>query len=92
MNDLANQFKFLGIEYADELIRSVDGRGGRNPVDPNPELIQFLLGGIMMRHSQKQKYRGTETTLMSLPKKVSCTFPSLSVFWHHSFRILLRPL
>jgi hypothetical protein len=27
----------------------------------------------MMRHSQKQKYRGTETTLMSLPQKYGKT-------------------
>jgi hypothetical protein len=77
VSDLANQFKFLGVEHADEIIRSVDwssGRSGRQQIS-NHTLqngkLQFLLGGIMMRNSQKQKYRGTETTLMSLPRKVS---------------------
>lgn len=79
--DLVNQFKFLGIEDADEMIRAVGGTGGRRPTDPVAWKIQFLLGNIMMRHSQKQKYRGTETTLMSLPKKVSLSLLSLILCW-----------
>ena len=31
----------------------------------------FLMRSVMMRHSQKQEYAGTSTTLMSLPPKVS---------------------
>jgi hypothetical protein len=31
----------------------------------------YFLRPIMMRHSQEQKYRGTSTTLMSLPPKVN---------------------
>lgn len=66
--DLKNQFKFLGIEEADKLVSSISGRGR------NSEILmghaRFLLGNIMIRHSQKQKYRDTDTTLMSLPNKV----------------------
>jgi hypothetical protein len=34
----------------------------------------FLMRSVMMRHSQDQKYRGTQTSLMSLPPKVSIVY------------------
>ena len=34
------------------------------------DIFTFLMRSIMMRHSQNQKYTGTNTTLMSLPPKV----------------------
>jgi hypothetical protein len=45
-------------------------RGDRAFV-PSVGHFTFLMRSIMMRHSQNQKYRGTSTTLMSLPPKVS---------------------
>ena len=75
--DLTNQFRFLGIEHADELLRAAHpsahsklDRRRSNDI-PSTRLMTFVLGGIMMRHSQNMKYRGTTTTLMQLPKKVS---------------------
>ena len=45
--------------------------------------MRFLLGSVMIRHSQKQKYRGTDTTLMSLPTKVSEHAPKPCTFVHY---------
>jgi hypothetical protein len=46
-------------------------RNGGSAEMPSLGNFTFLMRSIMMRHSQKQKYRGTSTTLMSLPPKVS---------------------
>jgi hypothetical protein len=48
---------------------------GRRRYDGEPEMprlgnFTFLMRAVMMRHSQKQTYRDTSTTLMSLPPKV----------------------
>jgi hypothetical protein len=52
------------------------GNGGRRegtaPEMPGLGKCAFLMRSIMMRHSQKQTYRDTSTTLMSLPPKVKC--------------------
>eukprot|EP00429_Kryptoperidinium_foliaceum_P043107 CAMPEP_0176102834 /NCGR_PEP_ID=MMETSP0120_2-20121206/51588_1 /TAXON_ID=160619 /ORGANISM="Kryptoperidinium foliaceum, Strain CCMP 1326" /LENGTH=1287 /DNA_ID=CAMNT_0017436909 /DNA_START=94 /DNA_END=3957 /DNA_ORIENTATION=- len=75
IKDLSTQFKFLGIDHADEIVRTGNftdipkRQRGHLSETERSECLQFLLGGMMMRHSQKQKYRGTETTLMSLPNK-----------------------
>lgn len=69
--DLKNQFRFLGFEHVEKLFSNLvttHGRGNRNVEIDN---LMYLLRPIMMRHSQQQKYRGTSTTLMSLPKKVN---------------------
>jgi len=56
--------------------RGGGGRRRRQSYDFNlsemPKLgnFLFLMRPLMMRHSQKQKYRATDTTLMSLPPKV----------------------
>ena len=75
--DLTNQFKFLGIEHPEELLRAAHPSAHsklarRQSIDiPDCRMMTFVLGGIMMRHTQNMKYRGTSTTLMQLPKKVS---------------------
>ena len=65
--DLKNQLKFLGFEHVDRMFQMI-GSGSLRNVDMSHLL--YLLRPIMMRHSQEQKYRGTSTTLMSLPPKV----------------------
>jgi hypothetical protein len=69
-NDLKNQLKFLGIDDLQDLFRAFEQhfRGTRRTDEP---LLLFFLRSIMMRHTQNQKYRGTSTTLMALPEKVS---------------------
>ena len=73
--DLTNQFKFLGIEHPEELLRAAHSSASRKSAPRHfsnaGSLMTFVLGGIMMRHTQNMKYRGTTTTLMQLPKKVS---------------------
>mmetsp|Transcript_23273 Transcript_23273/g.55031 ORF Transcript_23273/g.55031 Transcript_23273/m.55031 type:complete len:1470 (-) Transcript_23273:218-4627(-) len=65
--DLKNQLKFLGFENVEKLFKGLCRNTNNN--DPNINLLMYFLRPIMMRHSQGQKYRGTSTTLMSLPKK-----------------------
>jgi SNF2 family DNA or RNA helicase len=71
--DLKSQLSFLGIENVQSLFNmfcntrnyaySSEGDIG------SPAELLFFLRNIMMRHAQKQTYRGTYTTLMSLPAK-----------------------
>jgi hypothetical protein len=84
--DLDNQLDFLGIEKSGEMLRklrkstlihindrnAVKGRSGDHVSPEMPAIgnFTFLMRSIMIRHSQKQTYRGTSTTLMSLPPKV----------------------
>ena len=79
--DLKNQMKFVGIEHVDEmflkfsnlLVHTKDQRAAKKQ-KPNGRTLghfMFLMRSLLMRHSQKQTYRGTDTTLMSLPPKVS---------------------
>lgn len=87
LNDLRNQLKFIGLEDVDEMFSifsssvfaHTDDRSRRNE-DPyarrdNRDFghFMFLMRCIMIRHSQNQTYRGTTTTLMSLPPKVRIT-------------------
>lgn len=72
MFDLSNQLKLLGIESVDLMIRKCcDKSNSRNANSyiKNPGKLLFLLRNVMIRHTQKQCYRGTTTTLMSLPPK-----------------------
>jgi hypothetical protein len=69
--DLKNQLKFLGIENVDAMF-NMFLKQGRNRVEEfDAGKLLFFLRNIMIRHTQKQTYRGTTTTLMSLPAKVS---------------------
>ena len=69
-DDLKNQLKFLGFEHVEKLLTEIGIKKSKhNRTDMN--LLMYFLRPIMMRHSQGQKYRGTSTTLMSLPQKVN---------------------
>jgi hypothetical protein len=90
--DLEQQLKFLGIEKVGPILRKLkkstfrhikdrnaandDGKRYSLPEMPRLGNFTFLMRSIMMRHSQKQMYRDTSTTLMSLPPKVNCHFIS----------------
>ena len=67
--DLKNQLKFLGFEHVEKLFKQICPQYGRR-YEVDRDLLLYFLRPIMMRHSQGQKYRGTSTTLMSLPQKV----------------------
>ena len=74
ISDLKSQLKFLGIEMVDEMFRTFcysERRRARESTGAieAPGKLLFFLRSIMMRHTQKQTYSGTETTLMSLPAK-----------------------
>jgi hypothetical protein len=81
--DLKNQLSFLGIQDHSDLMEYFKGSffrhvndssvGKKNDDIPVPGLglFTFFMRSIMMRHSQNQTYTGTNTTLMSLPPKVS---------------------
>lgn len=79
--DLKNQLKFLGFEHVEKLYKGLIQSGYENykKKEANPELLMYFLRPIMMRHSQDQKYRGTSTTLMSLPPKVNHSVASQKV-------------
>ena len=80
--DLKNQLLFLGIENASAMMEVFKASLFRHINDPSKTkgtlklylpglgMFSFLARSIMMRHSQAQKYTGTNTTLMSLPPKV----------------------
>jgi len=80
LSDLENQFRFLGLEETEEMMsiyrkstfHHVHDKSKAQETLRVPELghFSFLMRSIMMRHSQKQEYIGTSTTLMSLPPKV----------------------
>ena len=73
--------KFIGLENVDEMFTIFAATVFRHTNDPRTKSgsridnrrfghFIFLLRCIMIRHTQKQTYRGTTTTLMSLPPKV----------------------
>ena len=82
VNDLKNQMKFLGIQHSSAIMELFRGsffsgigdpstrKSMRNLDMPGRGAFNFLMRNIMIRHSQAQKYTGTNTTLMSLPPKV----------------------
>lgn len=78
--DLRNQFKFLGIDVLAEM-ETFKSSFFRQIGDPSTSkstttrelpgigLFNFFMRNLLIRHSQSQKYSGTNTTLMSLPPK-----------------------
>lgn len=79
VKDLQNPLEFLGLNHVgatvSTLIDATASALNRKPADaqrePNLGVFTFLMRPIMMRHSQRMRYAGTNTTLMSLPPKVS---------------------
>ena len=80
ITDLKNQVRFLGFEYVEKLFAAFTRRTSRGRSDVRMDELMYFLRPIMMRHSQEQKYRGTSTTLMSLPPKVNHCVLSKSHF------------
>lgn len=91
--DLKNQLKFLGIQHHNEMVDIFQStrlgvpeptsrkRKKERPLNvPGRGMFTFLMRSIMIRHSQAQKYTATNTTLMSLPPKVSVGWVSLLSF------------
>jgi hypothetical protein len=68
INDLKNQLKFIGIEHVDSMFEIL-----QNKYDYDIDALMYLLRPLIIRHSQNQMYKGTKTTLMSLPPKVRVT-------------------
>jgi hypothetical protein len=81
--DIHNQLKFLGIQDSSSMMELFKGtiscensnfysryRETQSKL-PARGMFTFLMRSIIMRHSHEQKYSGTQTTLMSLPPKVS---------------------
>jgi SNF2 family DNA or RNA helicase len=66
--DLKNQLKFLGIEYVDRIFWLCCEKEKHIDVE-YPDKLLFFLRSLVMRHTQRQCYRGTNTSLMSLPAK-----------------------
>ena len=101
VNDLKNQMKFLGIQHSSAIMELFRGSFFRDIGDPSTRksmtkleipgrgAFNFLMRNIMIRHSQAQKYTGTNTTLMSLPPKVS-KIVSFTEFMFMCFRHLIR--
>lgn len=76
VKDLINQLRFVGIERVNEIFgpscnsnRKRGSYGDLSLPTDKMRLISFLRS-VMIRHTQKQRYRGTQTTLMSLPAKL----------------------
>jgi len=69
LKDLKNQLKFIGIQQVESYFSKIFSKPHGNKVKVNPYYLVFMLRSIMMRHTQKQMYRNSKTTLMSLPSK-----------------------
>lgn len=70
LKDLKNQLKFIGIQHVDSYFSKFFPKMKDNKAaTANPCCLIFMLRNIMMRHAQKQMYRNSKTTLMSLPSK-----------------------
>ena len=67
IKDLKNQLNFLGIQSIESIFKTF--REGKSGDVGSPGEMLFFLRNILMRHTQAMKYRGTDTTLMSLPAK-----------------------
>jgi len=70
MLDMKNQLQVVGVEDVYRMFQ----RAPRYSFEIGLRLaslgnLQFLLRNTMVRHTQKQLYRGTNTTLMSLPPR-----------------------
>ncbi|KAG7339454.1 swf/snf family helicase [Nitzschia inconspicua] len=74
---MKNLFEFIGIEESEQMFHLLPDfeamttrcgrRGKRDDYVYNSSLLMPLLRPIVLRYSQNQSYRGTGTTLMSLP-------------------------
>lgn len=85
--DLQNQLKFVGIQDVTRMFELFIDSTGRHVSDGQQKSrrwmnvsplsplghFTFLMRAVLMRHSQKQKYRNTSTSLMSLPPKTERT-------------------
>lgn len=78
ISDLKGQLQVLGIDNLNEMFdvfehKNAKGKKrkeGRESAVPSLGRFSFFIRSVMMRHSQNQKYLGTQTTLMSLPQMV----------------------
>lgn len=74
LSDLTCQLKFIGLDYVDDIVallqKTFEFHYGNNNALPVTSVVSFLRA-IMIRHSQKQRYRKCSRELMSLPEKVS---------------------
>ena len=68
VKDLKNQLKFIGVDIDSWFDSLLDHK-----TEYDINALMYLLRPLMMRHSQRQRYTGTKTTLMSLPPKVRVT-------------------
>jgi hypothetical protein len=83
LSDIRNQLEFIGFmdldsafsEFGNTIMRDVDPcyRYCRGAAYNRIGEFMFLMRAVMIRHLQNQMYRGTSTTLMSLPPKVRST-------------------
>ncbi len=83
MSDIKNQLEFIGLKdidslflkFSDTIMPDVDPRHRYRRWNQCTRFgeFMFLMRAVMIRHSQNQMYRGTSTTLMSLPRKVRST-------------------
>jgi hypothetical protein len=73
VDQMFNQFKSSVFESLDEDSRRRFKANQKKEHTDDRKIghFMFLMRAVMIRHSQKQQYRGTPTTLMSLPPKVS---------------------
>jgi hypothetical protein len=88
LNDLKNQIKFIGVQdgesmfknFNESVCRHVNAPPVRRNDEPDDDAkalpclghFTFFMRSVILRRSQKQTYRPTSTTLMSLPPKVLC--------------------
>mmetsp|Transcript_11568 Transcript_11568/g.16296 ORF Transcript_11568/g.16296 Transcript_11568/m.16296 type:complete len:423 (+) Transcript_11568:1-1269(+) len=79
IRDLKMQLKFVGLDGIEKLlynfendIHLTDLKKKRSCYGERSKLAPFLfyMRQVMMRHTKKQNYTGTNTALMSLPEKV----------------------
>ena len=82
LSDLKNQLKFIGIENVEAMFKTfsrlMEHTGDRSQSSRRGSRLShgrvlghfmFMMRAVMIRHSQQQKYNGTNTTLMQLPPK-----------------------
>ena len=85
VKDIRNLMKFIGLEESDKMFSVISGvhetrsrRRNQGQSLLNPDFLFYLMRPLLIRHSQAQKYKGTDTTLMSLPPMsesvVECEF------------------
>lgn len=84
--DVKYQLEFLGVQDVNDYLKAFKASAFQRVKDRNRAGLKranrglnfsndigpftFFMRSLLMRHTQTQKYVGTNTTLMSLPKKV----------------------